>query len=136
MAATKIIGEILLEFISSYFNIEVEDYSEKLIASDILKLHSQIFREEKKDFFNELEKSANLFQSEFSVEFPITKKSVEKKIMLNKEKKEKEDKDKDKENNNDYNEEESENEDSENEESENLNKISNLNINNNTNGNC
>lgn len=90
MAVTNIISEILLEFIFSYFNIEVEDHSEKLVANDILKLHSQIFREDKFDFFKELEKSAGLFKSEFSVEFPITKKSVEKRILINKEKKENE----------------------------------------------
>ena len=87
MIVANIIGGILLDFIINYFNIDVEDNSEKLIASDILKLHSQIFREDKLTYYNELEKSASLFKGEFSIEFPITKNSVEKKILLNKDKK-------------------------------------------------
>merc|ERR1711957_551663 len=81
-------GEILGEFIFTYFGIELEDKSDKQVSEDVLKLHSEIFREEKLTFYNELEKFAALFKSEFSVEWPITKQSVQKKMMINKEKKE------------------------------------------------
>lgn len=85
IAATPEIGEILLFFIFDYFKVEVEDNSERLVAQDILKLHSELFREEKLVFYKELEKAAENFKGNYSVDFPITKKSVEKKIVINKE---------------------------------------------------
>merc|ERR1712151_1041648 len=89
MAAVGPIGEILLDFVEGYFNVSVEDNSQKFVGEDILKLHSEIFREDKMDFYKQLEKSAANFKGDYSIEFPITRKSVQKKIIEEKERKEK-----------------------------------------------
>jgi len=83
-AVINMIGEMLYDFIQGYFQIEVEDQSEKIIARDIYLLHGEIFKEEKYSFLEQLKKADLQFKSTYAIDFPITKKSVQNKILIDK----------------------------------------------------
>lgn len=80
--AINLVAEMLFDFIQGYFHIEIEDQSDKLVARDIVNLHGELFKEDKFKFFEELKLSEKNFKGNFSIDFPITKKSIENKLII------------------------------------------------------
>lgn len=80
-AVINMIAEMLYDFIQAYFGIELEDQSERFVARDIYELHGDIFKEGKYVYFEKLKKEDKEFKSSFSIDFPITKKSVQTKLL-------------------------------------------------------
>lgn len=81
---TNFVAEILFDFIQEYFHLEIEDNSEKLVARDLVILHCQIFKDDKDELYENLKKEDKIFKGNYSVDFPITKKSVMNKILTDK----------------------------------------------------
>ncbi len=80
----NMIAEMLYDFMTSYFNLELDDKSENFVARDIYNLHGEIFKEEKYTFLEQLKKIDSESKLNFYIDFPISKKSVENKILSDK----------------------------------------------------
>ncbi len=80
-AVINMIGEMLYDFIQAYFQIEIEDKSEFHVARDIYELHGDVFKEGKFVFLEKLKLADKELKSSFSIDFPITKKSVQTKLL-------------------------------------------------------
>lgn len=80
-AVINMIAEMLYDFIQAYFQIEMEDKSEFFISRDIYELHGDIFKEGKYIFFEKLKQADKEYKSNFSIDFPITKRSVQTKLL-------------------------------------------------------
>ena len=80
-AVINMVAEMLYDFIQAYFHIEMEDQSEKFVARDIYELHGDIFFSQKCVYFEILKKADKDFKSNFSIDFPISKKSVQTRLL-------------------------------------------------------